>query len=296
MVKEIFLFIDGVGLAPPGADNPVQPEVCPMLCKLIAEHSTPIDACLGVPGLPQSATGQATMFCGRNAPAFMNRHVEGFPGPTLRKFVEEGNVFQFLKARGLRARFADGYLADSIDEIRNRRFRSVTTTAALTVPEVFSLRSDLLENQAVCHDITRESLVAKGFQGETVTPAEAAEHLVQLAIGYDYTLFEYFLSDQAGHSSNMETAKGVLRTLDAFLSALVPLAVEMGMGVTLTSDHGNIECMSVKTHTCNSVPLIAVGPGSDLILARGKSLVDVTPLVIEAMTGEPFQFHFPLPA
>ena len=295
-MKELFIFIDGVGLAPPGPDNPVNPGVCPTLCGLIRDHSTPIDACLGVPGLPQSATGQATMFCGRNAPAFMKRHVEGFPGPTLRKFVEEGNVFQFLKARGLHARFADGYLADSVDEIRNRRFRSVTTTAALTVPEVFSLRSDLLENQAVCHDITRESLVAKGVKTPTISPAEAAEHLVQLAIGYDYTLFEYFLSDQAGHSSSMETAVSVLRTLDAFFATLFPLAVEMGMGVTMTSDHGNIECMSVKTHTCNPVPLIAVGPGADRILAGGRSLVDVTPLVLAAMTGEPFQFKPVSPA
>ena len=82
-MKQLFIFVDGLGLAPPADDNPVRPEVCPAVCGLIGSRSVPLDACLGVPGLPQSATGQATLFCGRNAAAFMGRHVTGFPGPTL---------------------------------------------------------------------------------------------------------------------------------------------------------------------------------------------------------------------
>ena len=92
-MKFLFLFIDGVGLREPAADNPVNPEVCPALCRLFERHSVPIDACLSVEGLPQSATGQATMFTGVNAPIFMGRHCEGFPGPSLRKKIEEGNLF-----------------------------------------------------------------------------------------------------------------------------------------------------------------------------------------------------------
>ena len=81
-MKIVFLFIDGVGLRDPAPDNPVNPEVCPTLCRLIGRHSVPIDANLIVDGLPQSATGQATMFTGVNAPVFMGRHCEGFPGPS----------------------------------------------------------------------------------------------------------------------------------------------------------------------------------------------------------------------
>ena len=114
-MKVIFLFIDGVGLRGPATDNPVNPEVCPTLCRLIAQHSVPIDACLSVPGLPQSATGQATMFTGVNAPVFMGRHCEGFPGPSLRKKIEEDNLFLRLKALGKRVRFADAYLVDSAE-------------------------------------------------------------------------------------------------------------------------------------------------------------------------------------
>ena len=56
-MKAVFLFIDGLGIREPAADNPVNPEVCPALWRLIDRHSRPIDACLGVEGLPQSATG-----------------------------------------------------------------------------------------------------------------------------------------------------------------------------------------------------------------------------------------------
>lgn len=279
-MKQLFIFVDGLGLAPPADDNPVRPDVCPVICNLIGAHSVPLDACLGVPGLPQSATGQATLFCGRNAAAFMGRHVTGFPGPTLRAFVEESNVFTMLKAAGRRSRFADAYLADSPDELRARRFRSVTTTAALTVPETISFRADLLRNQAVLHDITRESLLSKGYDGPIVSAKEAAGHLAQLAIGYDYTLFEYFLTDQVGHSGSYDSACSVLRTLDAFLGEVVPYAVELGITVALSSDHGNIESVGVKTHTRNNVPLIAVGPGADAILGSCASIRDVNSAIL----------------
>ena len=106
-MKVLFLFIDGVGLRPPAPDNPVRPDVCPVLCSLIEKHSVSIDACLSVDGLPQSATGQATMFTGVNASQYMGRHCEGFPGPSLRKLIEEDNIMKELTRKGLRCRFAD---------------------------------------------------------------------------------------------------------------------------------------------------------------------------------------------
>ena len=42
-VKVIFLFIDGVGLARPSSDNPLNAEVCPTLWRLIERHSKPIE-------------------------------------------------------------------------------------------------------------------------------------------------------------------------------------------------------------------------------------------------------------
>ena len=122
-MKAIFLFIDGVGMKAPAADNAVNPEVCPTLWRLFERHAKPIDACLGVEGVPQSATGQGTMFTGVNCAKAMGRHCEGFPGPALRKIVETDNLFLQLKKREKSVRFADAYLIDSVDDLAARMFK-----------------------------------------------------------------------------------------------------------------------------------------------------------------------------
>ena len=147
-MRVVFLFIDGVGIREPAADNPVNPEVCPVLCRLIEKNSKPIDACMGVEGLPQSATGQATMFTGVNCPRAMGRHCEGFPSPALRAVIEENNLFLQLKKRGMKVRFADAYLVDSADDLAARRFKSVTTVMALTTPETIRTAEDLMDHDA----------------------------------------------------------------------------------------------------------------------------------------------------
>ena len=283
-MKILFLFIDGVGLRAPAKDNPVHAGICPTLCKLIENYSVPIDACLNTAGLPQSATGQATMFTGVNASQYMGRHCEGFPGPTLRKLIEENNIFMELARKGLRCRFADAYMVDSVDDIRVRRFKSVTTVMSLTQPETISVQDDLQENLAVSHDITRAGLQEKGHAVKVITPQQAAEHLIQVARANDFTLYEFFQTDLAGHSCNYDHACETLALLDLFLDTVVKLCrATTGLLLILTSDHGNIEDMSTRGHTRNQVPLIAVGPGADEIKANATCLTDITPRITRLM-------------
>lgn len=276
----LFIFVDGIGLRPPAEDNPINPEVCPTLCRLINDHSVAIDACLDMEGLPQSATGQATMFTGVNAAQYMGRHCEGFPGPSLRKLIAEDNLFMALKRKGVRCRFADAYMINSVDELKARRFKSVTTVMALTQPETISTQDDLRDKQALTHDITGEVLLKKGHSVDPITPLQAAEHLLQVSRAYDFTLFEIFQTDFAGHSTNMEEARDVLRLLDQFLAAVEKLCVSAGILLVITSDHGNIEDMSIRGHTRNPVPLIAIGPEAQTFLANARSLTDITPRII----------------
>ena len=282
-MKVLFLFIDGVGLRAPAKDNPVHAGICPVLCQLIEKHAISIDACLDTKGLPQSATGQTAMFTGVNASQYMGRHCEGFPGPSLRKLIEEGNLFMDLTRKGLRCRFADAYMVDSVDDLRVRRFKSVTTVMALTQPETISIQDDLLANQAVFHDITRMSLREKGHAIPIASPQQAAEHLIQVARAYDFTLFEFFQTDLAGHSCNYDHACETLRTLDVFLDSIVKLSRTTGMLLILTSDHGNIEDMGTRGHTRNPVPLIAVGPGAEDMKGHASSLIDITPRITRLM-------------
>ena len=281
-MKMLFLFIDGVGIRPAAADNPVNSEVCPTLCRLIEKHSKPIDACLGVEGLPQSATGQATMFTGVNCAKAMGKHCEGFPGPSLRSIIEANNLFLQLKKRGRKVKFADAYLVDSAEDLETRRYKSVTTVMALTTPETITTADDLMEDRALMQDLTRETIQDRYPDIRVIPPQRAAEHLFAIVRENDFTLYEFFLSDVAGHSLDYARSCAVLKTYDRFLSALVRYEEAAGITLVMTSDHGNIENMSERTHTFNPVPLIAFGSRAKAILDRVNSLEDVTPAVLAA--------------
>ena len=285
-MRAIFLFIDGVGMKAPAADNAVNPEVCPTLWRLFERHAKPIDACLGVEGIPQSATGQGTMFTGVNCAKAMGRHCEGFPGPALRKIVETDNLFLQLKKRGRKVRFADAYLIDSVDELVARRFKSVTTVMALTVPESVSTADELETGRAVMQDLTRETIQDRYPNIPVIQPQRAAEHLFSIALENDFTLFEFFQSDVAGHSMDYARACAVLRVYDRFLAALVRFAEAAGITIVLTSDHGNMESMAERGHTRNPVPFVAYGPKEAAMRERVNSLVDVTPSILAAFDGE----------
>jgi hypothetical protein len=280
-VRVIFLFIDGVGLFAPSTDNPVNAEVCPVLCRLIDRYGKGLDACLGVDGPPQSATGQATMFTGVNCPEAMGKHCEGFPGPALREIIERDNIFLQLKKRGKKVRFADAYLTDEPFELEQRRFKSVTTVMALTLPEAISTVDDLMEDNALMQDLTRETIQDRYPDIPVIEPQRAAEHLFAIARENDFTLFEFFQTDVAGHTQDFNHACSILRFFDRFLSVLTRYTEAAGITLIMTSDHGNIENMSAPGHSKNPVPFIAFGPHEKEIRERVKSLVDVTPAILK---------------
>lgn len=279
-LKILFVFVDGLGL---GSDDPaVNPladtQRFPTLGKMLA-NSVPLDASLGVPGLPQSATGQAALLTGLNAPQLMGRHMEGFPPPRLKTLVQEHNIFSKLLAAGKTCTFANEYYLDDVAHIPSKR-ESVTTVATLAAFGGVRGKDKLVENRAVYHDLTREALRARGYDGELITPEKAAEHLIGIANDYDFTLFEFFQSDHAGHSGDEQRIFQTLEKLDAFFSNLWKFE---GL-LIVTSDHGNIEDMTVRTHTPNPVPFYASKPER----FQGLEKIDqLTPAILDVIVGYP---------
>lgn len=258
-LKILFVFVDGLGRgsSDPGINPLADRSRFPNLGKML-EQSVPLDAQLGVPGLPQSATGQAALLTGLNAPQMMGRHIEGFPPPRLKELVKEHNIFKNLKESGKSCTFANAYWLDDAAHIPPRR-ESVTTVATLAALGGVRGKADLLANRAVCHDLTRERIRhERGYGGPLITPEEAAEHLIGIANEHDFTLFEFFETDRAGHSGDRQKVFRCLEKLDRFFAALRPFN---GL-LLMTSDHGNIEDLSVRTHTLNPVPLFASDPAN----------------------------------
>jgi len=254
--KILFVFVDGLGL---GSDDPaINPladtQKFPNLGKLL-KNSIPLDAALGVLGIPQSATGQAALLTGLNAPKLMGRHIEGFPPPRLKELVQQHNIFSKLLAAGKTCTFANAYWLDDVAHIPPRR-ASVTTVATLAAFGGVRGKADLLANRAVYQDLTREKLRERGYDGPNITPEAAAEHLIGIASGHDFTLFEFFQTDHAGHSGDPDEVFQVLGKLDRFFGVLLRFD---GL-LIVTSDHGNIEDSTARSHTANPVPLFVSRP------------------------------------
>ena len=282
----LMIFVDGLGLGSDDPDrNPLADRALGSLRDVLTT-ARPIDACLGVEGRPQSATGQTTLLTGLNAARSMGRHVEGFPGRALKRVIRARNVFLELGARGCSSTFANAYYFDNTERVRHLPVHSVTTVAALAAHGELRCRDRLERNEAVYQDLTRASLGARGYQGPCIAPEEAAAHLVEIASGYRLTLFEYFQTDRAGHSGEREWAANVLGDLNRFLSRLLDLCPSRHLTLMLTSDHGNIEDLSTPTHTRNPVPFFAYGEGAGALRSGVQSLVDVTPALLRTIARD----------
>ena len=278
-LKILFVFVDGLGL---GSDepehNPLHDARFPNLAKLLA-NTIPLDACLGIDGLPQSATGQATLLTGTNAAQEMGRHIEGFPPARLKELIRHENVFAKLRNIGRRCTFANSYWIDDPHTIPPRR-QSVTTVMALTALGGVRGKSELLAGKAVNHDITRWTMHTRGYDGPLISPEEAANHLLDIGEENDFTLFEYFLTDRAGHSRDRDLVFQTLETLERFLPKVATFSNQTNHLFLLCSDHGNIEDLSTFRHTKNPVPLVALGDGSENFQGLGN-LAGVTPAILD---------------
>ena len=278
-LKILFIFVDGLGV---GSDDPIVNPLCdprfPTLGTILS-NAVPLDACLGVQGLPQSATGQASLLTGINAPKAMGRHIEGFPPPSLKKLIQHENLFSKLRTIGKKCTFANCYLNIDPHRIPPRQ-QSVTTVMTLSALGRVRGTAELMEGKAVTHDITRRTMHMRGYDGQLITPEEAGEHLMAAAEENDLTLFEHFLTDRAGHTGSPDEAFQCLEILERFVARAVRFAEHPDRLFILSSDHGNIEDLSVRTHTRNPVPLVAIGDRAKELDSLAN-LTDVTPALVD---------------
>lgn len=293
----LLIFIDGIGLAAGGPNNPLSLLPTPALRDLLGGPLTleqcrqdeglllaPLDATLGIDGLPQSATGQTALFTGVNGAARLGRHVTGLPGPQLRAIVEAGNLLRAVRECGLEATFANAYTAEYLAALASGRRRpSVTTCALLSSGLAPREVGELLRGEAVSWDIVRDRFAEHVDEKlPETTPEEAGAHLARLASRHHLTLYETFITDLAGHGRLGFTAAEALRRIDGLIAGVIKTRSPRTT-VVLTSDHGNLEESHDQRHTRNPVPLLAVGPLANRFLDI-RSILEVTPRILECLS------------
>lgn len=297
----VLLFLDGVGIGSrnPGR-NPFFVARLPHLRNLLdgamlhRGHSRvsgrravagPVNATLGVAGLPQSGTGQTAIFTGVNAPRLIKRHFGPYPTTELRPLIREKNIFTGLLGRGKRVVFANAFPRQFFDYTDSGTRRLTVTTMSCLFAGVPLLKADdLRANRGISADLTRARWPEMGYQDmPMVSPGEAGGHLAAIAREHDFTLFEYWLTDHAGHSKDMQFATDVLERFDEFLGGYLADTDPDRITTLLISDHGNIEDLSVKTHTRNPVPCIVMGTEKRKILDRIRNLTHITPVITDLL-------------
>jgi hypothetical protein len=249
--------VDGLGIPPAGWTKSFFSEFHKEFSTLLSKNSIPVSTDMEIQGLPQSATGQTSLFTGINSAKQLGMHVQGFPGLKLREIINKNNIFKFLIENGLRVSFANAYIRYTLEELKNMNFRSVTTV--MTESAIGWVRNieSILANKAVYHDITSETAHTASPFIKKISPEKAAENLLSVAGEHDFTLFEYFLTDRAGHKMDMNALKDSISNLGRFV---VEITKSLGntTSLILTSDHGNSENMNVTTHTLNPVPFMGI--------------------------------------
>ncbi len=272
--KLIFIFIDGIGLGEQTPHNPFCRPCLPFLTELlnteIVSHVNicqshlllkGIDACLGVDGIPQSATGQTSLLTGQNAQKKIGFHYPAFPNKKLIDLIKQFSLLKQIKDKGLKTTFVNAYTPQFFEKVKERPYGlSVTTHCVLAAGLPFRYLDQLQTGNAVYWDITNRYL-QKNYQDRIpiITPYLAGKRLATISSLYDLVLFESFLSDIIGHRNNLSLSMECLRMIDGFLKGVVENK-DSATSILISSDHGNLEDATIGAHTRNPVPLLVLGP------------------------------------
>jgi len=123
--RVLLFFVDGIGIGDPDpTSNPLAAARLPVLDRLLGSRGaligegaattgeacfSSIDANLGIPGLPQSGTGQTSLLAGTNAAELLGRHFGPWVHTELRDLLARDNLLSRATRASRIAAFANAY-------------------------------------------------------------------------------------------------------------------------------------------------------------------------------------------
>ncbi|MBX3047743.1 MAG: alkaline phosphatase family protein [Anaerolineales bacterium] len=298
----LFLFMDGIGLAASDPEsNPFAVAKTPNLDALLGgkkllagtaplqtERATllALDPNLGVAGLPQSATGQAALVTGKNVSQLIGEHYGPKPTREIAAIIKEDNLFMQLQQRGYRSTLLNAYPERYFAGIESgKRLLSAIPLAVTSADIPLMTVEDYYAGRAFSVDFTgqgwREQL---GYHdAPLLQPHAAGVKLAEVTREYDLAFFEFWPSDYAGHHQDHAGAITLLENFDAVLGGLLEAWNDEEGLILITSDHGNMEDLSVRQHTSNPVPGLLVGaaPLRQQFTAGLSDISQVTPAILQ---------------
>jgi 2,3-bisphosphoglycerate-independent phosphoglycerate mutase len=299
MTRILFIFMDGIGLGTDDPEiNPLARAELPFLGSLLGGRKLTasaapyesenvsllaLDAGLGVDGLPQSATGQAVLMTGINIPAELGYHYGPKPNPQVASYLKNGNtLFSWLRAGEKKSALLNAFPPRYFSGIESglRLYSSIPLAYTSADYPLFT-QDDFFEGRALSADFTGHGWrsVLKIVEAPVRSAREAGEKLAELAREYDFSMFEYWASDYAGHKQDMDSAVQQLEVFDGVLEGLIKLWDTDEDLILVTSDHGNMEDLSTRRHTGAKVPGLVIGKKHKFFAAGLKDLTGIAPRI-----------------
>src|SRR5829696_8366795 len=204
-MRVLFLFLDGIGLGENNQGiNPFANAEMPHLTelldgRLLLKESAPfhgeraslvaVDACVGVNGLPQSATGQAMLLTGKNISKELGYHYGPKPNPAVAAYLKDDTLFSNFKKAGKKTALLNAYPPRYFDGIDSGKRIYSSIPMAVTNAGISLFRhDDLFAGRALSADFTGEGWrTMLGFIDSPVMNAEeAGRKLATVAKEYDF--------------------------------------------------------------------------------------------------------------
>lgn len=298
----LMIFIDGIGL---GDDDPkINPFASAHMPNLMALTNgqrwlrgigrqesdravfVPTDPRLGLPGRPQSATGQATIITGRNIPALIGEHYGPRPNQAIRDLISEDNIFKRVVERNGKTALVNAYPPQFHEVIDSgKRLRSSYQHALHELGIPLYTKESIYSGDAFAMDWTNRAWRDElGYADAPVyTPHEAGVKLAELSRRYDFAFFSHWLSDFVGHRGPFESGVYILELFDGVMSGLLDAWDDDEGLIIVTSDHGNMEDLSHGKHTENDVPTLIIGSEKAHFADGLRQLTDLTPRMSELL-------------
>lgn len=246
-----------------------------------AGRAFPLDATLGVGGMPQSGTGQAALLTGESTAELYGRHFGPWTPVRLRPLVEERSMLRRAADAGRSVAFANAYPRGWPGPKGGRRIAG-PPLAARGAGVLDRHEEALGAGEAVSSEIVNEGWrrhLGHDWLPE-VTAAQAGQNLGRISNGAQLTLYAHYNTDTVGHRGDLDDAAKALGRVDTFLRGVLD-TLSADTLLLIGSDHGNIEDATMG-HTLNPALGFATGPGSE----RAASLTDVrdvAPLVLDLL-------------
>ena len=294
-MKKLFLFfIDGIGLG--DGESSIADLFSNITEKPLIAGNYPqfidsgvicsADATLGTSGVPQSATGQATIFTGINASKYLGYHLTALPNQKLVELIEKQSLMKTLAEQGISITSANMY-SDEFFHKRAARRRNAFPVSTLTIKASgvpFRYFNDYEKGRAVFADITNKLIRERGYDIAEITPELAAGNLLNIMTETQFVFFEYFMTDVYGHKRDKMAIDKCVDILNRFTETVWSGIGDDETSILIVSDHGNAEDLSTADHTFNNVPALLLTRNRDEAQYFAEvihSLVDIYPWVLE---------------